>query len=210
MATIQGTYKFSSGTHPLLKGTFNVNFTSNGKNFTYIKMESYAVYYNTTEVSSWGGADTFQLSSAYRTLKFGATPQTVSDDFYNWISQNATYTPPVSYGIHVYTQNVIAAADNPAEMLDEATLTFTAADGHELPDAVNVVGAKYVWDKATGTLSLSNPSSTVEIYIGYAESYEVASSDLIALARAIRAKAGVVEALTFDGMIAAVNGITTT
>lgn len=209
MATIQGTYKFKN-TIQRLVGKFNVNFTSNGRNFTYINIKSSEVYYDTIKVSSWDGSDTFQLNSAYRTLNFGATTQTVSDDFYNWISENATYTPPVVYGILGYTQNVIAAADNPVEVAEEATLTFTAADGYELPDLVNVIGAKYVWDKATGTLSLSNPSATVEFYIGYAEKYEVASSDLIALARAIRAKAGVVEALTFDGMIEAVYGITTT
>lgn len=210
MATIQGTYTFPAGYIPRVKGKFYVNFTCGGKNYTYVEIKDWEVCFDKTKVSSWDGKEEFQLSVNHRTLEFGAAPQTVSDSFYNWISENAAYTPPVTYGIRVYTQNVIAAADNPIEVLEEATLTFTAADGYELPDAVNVVGAKYAWDKATGTLSLSNPSATVEIYIGYAERYEVASSDLFALARAIRAKAGVVEALTFDGMIAAVYGITTT
>jgi hypothetical protein len=102
---------------------------------------------------------------------------------------------------------VESAEGNPVDMVGSATLTFTATEDHELPATVKVFGAEHTWDKSTGTLVLTNPSGTIEVYIGYAEKYEITSDSLIAIARAIREKAGMVESLDVDSMISTIKNM---
>ena len=47
----------------------------------------------------------------------------------------------------------------------EAAVTISANSGYELPDAITVSGASYTWDKSTGTVVLSNPTSNVTITV---------------------------------------------
>lgn len=63
--------------------------------------------------------------------------------------------------------NVTAASDNATTIAvgETKVLTYTAADGYALPDTVTVTGATGVWDKDTGTLTLSNPTANVTFSI---------------------------------------------
>ena len=60
-----------------------------------------------------------------------------------------------------------SSSNNPTTITQNAsaTLTFTANSGYSLPDSVTVTGASHTWDKATGTLVLSNPTANVSISI---------------------------------------------
>ena len=209
MATINGSYTFNSNIAGSYNLQQNVNFTSNGRQFSSITVSrrDLTCTYDNTKVHSSYGETTFQIYASYRTVDFGAEYQTVSDEFYNWISANATYTAPPTRTILVYSQNVISLSDNPTTILASATMSFTAEDGCVLPDSVEVFGAEHSWDKSTGTLTLNNPTDDVEIYIGYSEKYVVSSSSLIELARAIRKKSSSIDALTMTNMIATVKNL---
>ena len=52
-------------------------------------------------------------------------------------------------------------------------LTFTAADSYELPNNVTVTNATKNWDKANGTLTISNPTGNVEITISALQTYTI-------------------------------------
>ena len=67
--------------------------------------------------------------------------------------------------------NITAASDNATTISvgETKTLTYTAADGYELPDNVTVTGATGVWNKANGTLTLSNPTAKVTFTIAGVE-----------------------------------------
>ena len=67
--------------------------------------------------------------------------------------------------------NVIAASGNATTIAvgETKVLTYTAADGYALPDTVTVTGATGVWNKANGTLTLSNPTANVTFTIAGVE-----------------------------------------
>lgn len=46
-----------------------------------------------------------------------------------------------------------------------ATLTIAADTGYELPDNITVTGATSNWTKATGTLTLSNPTGNITVTV---------------------------------------------
>ena len=71
----------------------------------------------------------------------------------------------IVYTITANLSNVTAASSNPTSATHEdkeLSLTFTAADGYELPDAITVImydsilneGREYLWDKSEGTLEI--------------------------------------------------------
>ena len=74
---------------------------------------------------------------------------------------------PAEYTITTKLTNCIGVSSNPTTIIENgtATLTFTANDGYKLPDAVNVTGASYNWDKLSGTLTLSNPTSDISVIV---------------------------------------------
>lgn len=82
------------------------------------------------------------------------------------VTYDGTYAPMV-YTITNTLSNVSGAADNPSTITEfqTASLTFTAADGYELPTSVSVSGAEYTWNKSSGVLVLSNPIGNVSVTI---------------------------------------------
>lgn len=71
------------------------------------------------------------------------------------------------YDITATLSHVVAASGNAVSIGTGETkvLTYTAASGYNLPDAVTVTGATGVWNKANGTLTLSNPTANVTFTI---------------------------------------------
>ena len=63
--------------------------------------------------------------------------------------------------------NVTCDPQLPQQLAKEGsiTLTFTAADGYELPNNVTVTNAAKNWDKANGTLTISNPTDNVLVTV---------------------------------------------
>lgn len=71
-----------------------VNFTSNGTSFvlmwnSWTTALAYGTEDNDNAVHAYDISDNSWLSEAYRTVDFGTTPQTVSENFYNWLTANA-------------------------------------------------------------------------------------------------------------------------
>lgn len=72
----------------------------------------------------------------------------------------------ISYTITPTLTNVTAASGNATTIAtgETKTLTYTA-DGYTLPDTVTVTGATGIWNKDSGTLTLSNPTANVTFTI---------------------------------------------
>ncbi len=100
--TVSGVWHFEPMVDAL-ENTQYVSFTSNGSSYTAMSNTStspistlafnptpsndFILYYDTTEVydsyDSW-------FRDSFRTVDFGSTPQEVSEEFYSWLSANAT------------------------------------------------------------------------------------------------------------------------
>lgn len=79
-----------------------------------------------------------------------------------------TSTYPNRYSITTNLTGVIASANNPETIEDGsgALLTFTASDGYNLPNGVNLTNVtSHDWNKSTGALSISIPTGDVTIEI---------------------------------------------
>ena len=100
-----------------------------------------------------------------KTIDFGTTPISVSSAFYTWLEANAHQTK--IYSITNTLTSVTANANNVTtiEENSSAILRFTADTGYTLPDSITMTGATYTWDKATGAVSISNPTADVNITI---------------------------------------------
>lgn len=75
------------------------------------------------------------------------------------------------YNITATLSHVVAASDNAVSIGTGETviLSYTAASGYALPNTVSVTGATGVWNKANGTLTLSNPTANVTFTIAGVE-----------------------------------------
>lgn len=73
---------------------------------------------------------------------------------------------PAEYSITVTTENCTVSGDATTITEGESiTLTFTASDGYELPEAPVVSGAAYDWNKSNGSLTLSIPIGPVSVSV---------------------------------------------
>lgn len=66
-----------------------------------------------------------------------------------------------------YYEGPKAIAEN-----EEATIVVTPSEGYMLPSSVSVTGASYVYDSATGTITLSEPTGPVEVAVVCAEAVD--------------------------------------
>lgn len=103
MPNIKGTWQWDDNPQVNVPSTIdqNVNFTSNGENFERIEIRGFIRYYyagehdpeyiDVTATATWTKSD-------YKYLDFGATDQTVDDDFYSFIEENAAPYMSVQIG----------------------------------------------------------------------------------------------------------------
>ena len=125
--------------------------------------DSYTVYEQTSS-SQWQAVTTttatyatIDYSVGTHTMAVAATSTTKVD------SARSAAVTVVCRGINLTLSNVTGASGNPTKMFKGTTetLTFTANDGYTLPDSVSITGATVSWNKDTGTLTLSNPTSNI-------------------------------------------------
>lgn len=86
----------------------------------------------------------------------------ISLDGYSWLKQNAD---DIQYPVNTILSNVSKISGDYASTKNAQVFKFSASSGYELPDTVSVVGAKSVWDKLTGDLTISNPTGKVTIQV---------------------------------------------
>lgn len=102
--TLSGKWKLGESeaifTKPGWWYTQTINFTSNGASFTAITVDNASA---AVESQMWyinGSTQTIVfgkeysgvwVNTAYCNIDFGSTPQTVTEEFYNWFVENATY-----------------------------------------------------------------------------------------------------------------------
>lgn len=75
----------------------SINFTNNSVSYIAMEIESggdrygYLTYYSsdTASVDVYDFSDYSWISYSYQSVDFGTTPQTVTDEFYNWFTANA-------------------------------------------------------------------------------------------------------------------------
>ena len=73
----------------------------------------------------------------------------------------------LTYSLTVDASNIEQDPNNPTKITNftPIQLKFTAKQGYYLPDDVTVTGATGVWDKLTGTLTISEPKGNVSVAI---------------------------------------------
>ena len=78
-----------------------------------------------------------------------------------------SYAPvaPTVYNITNSLTNCTASGASTIVEDGTAAVTIVANSGYELPDTITVSGASYTWNKSTGTVVLSNPTSDVIITV---------------------------------------------
>ena len=90
-----------------------------------------------------------------------------------WLKKDGTYADAgnlivssiTKYAINTTLSNCSASGATTINGGGSATVTITASSGYELPDTISVSGASYTWDKTTGNIVLSNPTSDVYITV---------------------------------------------
>lgn len=68
-----------------------------------------------------------------------------------------------SYAITATVTNGTATGANVIHTGETVALTIATNTGYNLPDTVTVTGASQIWNKETGTLTLSNPTGAVTV-----------------------------------------------
>lgn len=91
MTTVKGVWVFNDLlTFPVTVTQNNISVTSNGEQIIGIQVTSNSLnYYMTADSVTAYGRDTW-ANEAYKTVDFGETEQEVSDEFYTWLTTNAT------------------------------------------------------------------------------------------------------------------------
>lgn len=175
-------------------GTYNISIIATGTGYTdsnnsNVVEYNYAVYNivtNLTGVTANASNPTTVSTVASSTLTFTASTGynlpsniTVTGAEFTWSNGTLVLSNPtgevnitivgsaIQRTITATLTNVTAASDNATTIAtgETKTLTYTAADGYTLPDTVAVTGATGIWNKDTGTLTLSNPTANVNITI---------------------------------------------
>ncbi len=106
-------------------------------------------------------ADTWIAPTA-KNLSVGYSDMAISIDGYNWLKQNAD---DIQYPVSTALSHVSEISGDYASTKNAQVFKFSASSGYVLPDTVKVIGAKSVWDKSTGNLTLSDPTGKVTIQI---------------------------------------------
>ena len=98
MATVKGVWVWNSDPDENYPLSQQVNFTSNNEEFTEIAWDNSGIeevpyglwYYSSSgSVACYNYYQGWYYGTVYRTIDFGTTPQTVSDDFYTYLTANA-------------------------------------------------------------------------------------------------------------------------
>ena len=138
------------------------NPTTNGNFVTAYKVyDGASLIASTTETS-------LDLSTLITTDgTHSITVKAAGMNFGDSASSNSQSFVLTHYSITPTLSNVTAASDNATSITayETKTLIFTAANDYELPDAVTVNNATGDWDKASGSLTLSNAIGNVTFTI---------------------------------------------
>lgn len=102
------------------------------------------------------------IAPTAKNLSVGYSDMAISIDGYNWLKQNAD---DIQYPVSTTLSHVSEDSGDYASTKNAQIFKFSASSGYVLPDTVKVVGAKSVWDKSTGNLTLSDPTGKVTIQI---------------------------------------------
>lgn len=180
--TANGTYNISV----IATGTGYTD--SDNSNVVEYNYAVYSITTNLTNVSANASNPTTVSTVSSSTLTFTASTGynlpdnvTVTGAEFTWTKSSGTLVisnptgnvsvtvagVAISRTITATLTNVTAASGNATTIATGETkvLTYTAASGYTLPDTVTVTGATGVWNKANGTLTLSNPMANVTFTI---------------------------------------------
>lgn len=102
------------------------------------------------------------IAQTAKNLSVGDSDMAISIDGYNWLTQNAD---DIQYPVSTTLSHVSKVSGDYASTKNAQVFKFSAWSGYVLPDTVKVIGAKSVWDKSTGNLTLSDPTGKVTIQI---------------------------------------------
>lgn len=181
------------GTYNISVIATGIGYTdSDSSNVVEYNYSVYSITTNLTNVTANASNPTTVSTVASSTLTFTASSGynlpdnvTVTGAEFTWTKSSGTLVlsnpteavsvtiagVAISRTITATLTNVTAASGNATTIATGETkvLTYTANSGYDLPDTVSVTGATGVWNKANGTLTLSNPTANVTFTIAGVE-----------------------------------------
>lgn len=185
MATVQGIWVFNETVTRPSNTTWNyyVNFSSvyygNTYSYTGFRYELEFEVFMTPFIcyirgnNNYDGVYDFSASNWFsegepRTVDFGETPQEVDQDFYTWLTANATQGGgSVFYNITYNLSNCYSNSYiNTIEEGSNVSLNFIPNNEYMLPANISVTGADIIsWNNFTGDLTIGNATSDVVVTI---------------------------------------------
>ena len=78
---------------------------------------------------------------------------------------NLVVSSIANHAIVTNLENCTSSGSTSISANGSATVTVIANSGYALPDSITVSGASYTWDKSTGNIVLSNPTSDVYVTV---------------------------------------------
>lgn len=78
---------------------------------------------------------------------------------------NLVVSSIANHAIVTNLENCTSSGSTSIRANGSATVTVIANSGYALPDSITVSGASYTWDKSTGNIVLSNPTSDVYVTV---------------------------------------------
>jgi hypothetical protein len=138
------------GVNSGLDGEFNLNFTSNGNNYTLFKLVKELTYirtiiYNSTDVYSYG-----EWNEAYKTIIITGGDDVTDATLISWLENNGTLTPPATpsiadklLAVNQIKQDIKEAIENKGVDLTEVPFTEYADKISALPIAIELTQEEY-------------------------------------------------------------------
>ena len=149
---------------------YNTSFTSTAsiKASSYVSGTSHSYIINSFTTDSSGYVTSFIIQDKYNEKLPGGSGYMRISAYQ--LDDNAiiTINEPIESTVYNITNNLTNCVINGASTIVKdgtAAITIVANDGYQLPDTINVSGASYTYDKSTGTVILSNPTSDVTITV---------------------------------------------
>lgn len=148
------TFDFSSNGYDYTGINFNTT-PNKGNSISYVHGSGAVLVYRSN--SGWG-------TDSYRTIDIKSAPPS---NFLTFLRANASYQTPIeTYSVTKNVSNgTIPGGSDTIQTGGTANYQIAPNNGYTFPQSISVVNAEYTYNKVTGSITISNPTGNVVIYV---------------------------------------------
>ncbi len=156
--------------NPFGVSTFTFNFRCD--NIDYHSMTSFGSPAGLNYVNDYGPLNVYVRNTSswvdnkYKTID---VIEPISGDILAWLSANATFQTPTPIVTYSVTKNVtngtLPGGSDTIQTGDSANYQIAPNNGYTFPQSISVVNADYTYNNETGSITISNPTGNVVIYV---------------------------------------------